>query len=57
MEHVGNLFLGDFFFIPAKEQGRDFIPVIIDTESISLSCFSLPSLESGSEKRLLNNFV
>jgi len=53
MEHVGNLFLGDFFFIPAKEQGKDFIPVTIDTESIPLSCFSLPSLESGSEKRFL----
>ena len=55
MEHVGNLYLGDFFFFPAEVQERDFIPVIIDTESISLSCFSLPSLESGSGQRLSNN--
>ena len=42
-----------FFFFPAKVQERDFIPVTIDTESIPISCFSLPSLESASEKRLL----
>jgi UDP-N-acetylglucosamine diphosphorylase / glucose-1-phosphate thymidylyltransferase / UDP-N-acetylgalactosamine diphosphorylase / glucosamine-1-phosphate N-acetyltransferase / galactosamine-1-phosphate N-acetyltransferase len=42
-----------FFFFPAKVQERDFIPVTIDTESIPLSCFSLTSLESASEKRLL----
>jgi NDP-sugar pyrophosphorylase family protein len=53
MEHVGNLFLGDFFFFPAQVQERDFIPVLVDTESIPLSWFSLPSLESGSGKRLI----
>ena len=53
MEHVGNLFLGDFFFFPAQVQERDFIPVPVDTESIPLSWFSLPSLESGSGKRLI----
>jgi NDP-sugar pyrophosphorylase family protein len=53
MEHAGNLFLGDLFFFPAQTQDRDFIPVIVDTESIPLSWSSIPSLESGSEKRLL----
>ena len=38
--------MGDFFFFPAGVQERDFTPVILDTESVSLSCFSLPSLES-----------
>ena len=52
MEHVGDLFLGDFFFFPAQVQESEFIPVIVNTESIPLSCFSLPSLESGSKKRL-----
>lgn len=62
MEHVGNLYMGDFFFFPEGVQDRnlmsimkDFIPVIIDTESISLSCFSSPSLESGSGQRQQNN--
>lgn len=62
MEHVGNLYMGDFFFFPegVKDRDlmpvmRDFIPVIIDTESISLSCFSSPSLESGSGQRQSNN--
>jgi acetyltransferase-like isoleucine patch superfamily enzyme len=62
MEHVGNLYMGDFFFFPAGTQDRDlmsimrdFIPVIIDTESISLSCFSSPSFELGSGQRQSNN--
>lgn len=74
MEHAGNLYMGDFFFFPAGAQDRDltyimrdFMPVIIDTESISLSCFSsspLPSplssplsppLEPGSGQRQSNN--
>jgi acetyltransferase-like isoleucine patch superfamily enzyme len=62
MEHAGNLYMGNLFYIPAGAQDRDlmsimrdFIPVIIDTESISLSCFSSPSLESGSGQRQQNN--
>ena len=62
MEHVGNLYMGDFFFFPAGTQERDlisimkdFVPIIIDTESISLPCFSSPSLELCSEQRLSNN--
>lgn len=70
MEHVGNLYMGDFFFFPEGMQDRDlisiirdFIPVIIDTESVSLSCFSSPPLssplspplESGSRQRQSNN--
>jgi acetyltransferase-like isoleucine patch superfamily enzyme len=61
MEHVGNLYMGDFFFFPAGAQERefmsimrDFIPVVIDTESISLSCFPSPPLESGSGQRQSN---
>jgi len=55
MEHVGNLYMGDFFFFPEGVRDRDlmsiikdFTPVIIDTESISIPCFSSPSVESGS---------
>jgi carbonic anhydrase/acetyltransferase-like protein (isoleucine patch superfamily) len=52
MEHVGNLYLGDFFFIPAgaekKYLEKGFTPVILDTESIPLSYFSLPSAEFDS---------
>ena len=62
MKHVGNLYMGDFFFFPAGAKDRDlmsimrdFIPAIIDTESISLSCFSPPSLEPGSGQRQSNN--
>ncbi len=55
MEHVGNLYMGDFFFFPTGAQDRDFVPIIIDTESISLSCFSLPSLEFRAGQRLSNN--
>jgi UDP-N-acetylglucosamine diphosphorylase / glucose-1-phosphate thymidylyltransferase / UDP-N-acetylgalactosamine diphosphorylase / glucosamine-1-phosphate N-acetyltransferase / galactosamine-1-phosphate N-acetyltransferase len=55
MEHVGNLYMGDFFFFPAGVQERDFIPVIIDTESVSISCFSLPSLGSEAGPRSSNN--
>lgn len=62
MEHVGNLYMGDIFFFPAEAQERDsipimrdFIPIIIDTESRSLSCFSMPSLELGSGQKILNN--
>jgi acetyltransferase-like isoleucine patch superfamily enzyme len=62
MEHVGNLYMGDFFLFPAGAQDRDLmsmmkdsIPVIIDTESTSLSCFSSPSLESGPGQRQSNN--
>jgi UDP-N-acetylglucosamine diphosphorylase / glucose-1-phosphate thymidylyltransferase / UDP-N-acetylgalactosamine diphosphorylase / glucosamine-1-phosphate N-acetyltransferase / galactosamine-1-phosphate N-acetyltransferase len=62
MEHVGNLYMGDFFFIPAGVQDRDlisikrdFIPVIIDTESKSLPCFSSPALELGCGQRQSNN--
>jgi NDP-sugar pyrophosphorylase family protein len=54
LEHVGNLFLGDLFFFPSQVQEGDFTPVIIDTESIPLSWFSLLSLECGSKKRVLN---
>lgn len=64
MEHVGNLYMGDFFFFPAGAQDidfksimGDFIPVIIDTESISLPCFSSLSSEPGSEQRQSNNPV
>jgi hypothetical protein len=53
MEHVGNLYLGDFFFFTAQVQERDFIPVLVDTESIPLSYSFLPSVESGSGKRLI----
>ncbi|MGB9928542.1 MAG: DapH/DapD/GlmU-related protein [Methanosarcina sp.] len=45
MEHVGNLYLADIFFFPAGAQGNDFTPVILDTKSIPLSCFSLPPSE------------
>lgn len=62
MEHVGNLYMGDIFFFPEGVQDRDLMsimrdltPVIIDTESISLSCFFSPSLESGSRQRQSNN--
>lgn len=52
MEHVGNLYMGDFFFFPAGAQEKDFFPIVIDTESISLPCFSLPSSESGVGQKL-----
>ena len=57
MEHVGNLYLGDIFFFPTGVQERnftEFTPVIIDTESIPLSYFSLPSAESNSAQSSLN---
>jgi acetyltransferase-like isoleucine patch superfamily enzyme len=61
LEHVRNLYLGDIFFFPAGAQERDsipmmrdFVPIIIDTESRSLSCFSMPSLEPGSGQRISN---
>ena len=57
MEHIGNLYLGDIFFIPAGTQKKDlekgfkgFTPIIIDTQSIPLSYFSLPSAEFDSEQ-------
>jgi acetyltransferase-like isoleucine patch superfamily enzyme len=63
MEHVGDLYMGDFFFFPAGEQEKDlisikkdFVSVIIDTESRPLSCFSMPSLELGLGQRISNNF-
>jgi UDP-N-acetylglucosamine diphosphorylase / glucose-1-phosphate thymidylyltransferase / UDP-N-acetylgalactosamine diphosphorylase / glucosamine-1-phosphate N-acetyltransferase / galactosamine-1-phosphate N-acetyltransferase len=55
MEHVGNLYLGDIFFFPAGAQERDFTPVIIDTESIPLSCFFLPRSEFDSGQRQSSN--
>jgi len=54
MENVGNLYLGDIFFIPAGAQEKylekGFTSVIIDTQSIPLSYFSLPSSEFDSEQ-------
>lgn len=55
MEHVGNLYMGDFFFFPAGTQERDFLPIVIDTESISIPCFSLPSSELGKGQKLSGN--
>lgn len=59
MEHIGNLYLGDIFFIPAgiekKDLDKGFTPVIIDTESIPLSYFSLPAAEYDSDKSSLNS--
>jgi acetyltransferase-like isoleucine patch superfamily enzyme len=55
MEHVGNLYMGDFFFFPAGTQDKNFLPIVIDTESISLPCFSLPSSELGEGQKLSNN--
>lgn len=53
MEHVENLYLGDFFFFPPQVQKKDFTPIIIDTESIPISCFSLPTLKHGFGQRFL----
>lgn len=55
MEHVENLYLGDIFFFPAGAQERDFTSVIIDTKSIPISCFSLPSPEFDPGQRPSNN--
>ena len=55
MEHVGNLYMGDFFFFPAGTQEKDFLPIVIDTESISIPCFSLPSPELGKGPKISGN--
>jgi acetyltransferase-like isoleucine patch superfamily enzyme len=43
LEHVGNLYLGQLYYVPAGARAQDFVSVVIDTESIALPCFSLPS--------------
>jgi UDP-N-acetylglucosamine diphosphorylase / glucose-1-phosphate thymidylyltransferase / UDP-N-acetylgalactosamine diphosphorylase / glucosamine-1-phosphate N-acetyltransferase / galactosamine-1-phosphate N-acetyltransferase len=55
LQREGILFLGEFYYIPAGANVRNFIPIIIDTESVPLSCFSLPLPKLGFKQKLLNN--
>jgi acetyltransferase-like isoleucine patch superfamily enzyme len=54
LEHHGDLFLAEFYYVPPGKRTRDFTSVIVDTESIPLPCFSLPRVEQYSSKPFLN---